>query len=350
MRPKHVAKVLPKFFLNRKPVMLAGPPGAAKTSLILQAAESIDYRWILMHPSISDPTDFKGFPFVIKRVDPKTKKEISSAEFVPFGDLLQVINSTEPTVVFADDLGQAPPAVQAALMQPILARAINNHKIPDCVTWAAATNRREDKAAVGGVLEPVKSRFHSIITVDVNADDWCAWAAGNDMPPILVAFIHANPGLLNKFEPTVDITNGPCPRTIANMGELINIGNWPDDEAKLEVYSGTVGEAVASQFLAYEKVEHRMPDPSDIIKNPDKVKHPKADETDIMFAISTALAYNIDKNNATNIFKWMDGLNPEFSVLMVKDACNMPTAKTKNAFTNSNAFQKWAVNHADIVL
>ena len=64
---------------------------------------------------------------------------------------------------FLDDLGQAPMSVQAAAMQLILARRINGFKISDKVIFMAATNRREDKAGVTGILEPVKSRFAWIV-------------------------------------------------------------------------------------------------------------------------------------------------------------------------------------------
>ena len=81
------------------------------------------------------------------------------AEFLPFGDLRALIQADKDTVFFLDDLGQAPPTVQAAAMQLILARRINGHHVSDSVTFIAATNRKQDKAGVSGILEPVKSRF-----------------------------------------------------------------------------------------------------------------------------------------------------------------------------------------------
>ena len=90
-------------------------------------------------------------------------------------------------------------------MQLILARQVNGHKISDKVIFIAATNRRQDRAGVTGILEPVKSRFATIIQLDVDADIWIEWAFENDMPAELIGFIHFRPSLLHKDETTSDI-------------------------------------------------------------------------------------------------------------------------------------------------
>jgi hypothetical protein len=57
-------------------------------------------------------------------------------------------------------------------MQLILARRVNSFTLPDCVSFVAASNRRQDKAGVTGILEPVKSRFATILEVSPDLDDW----------------------------------------------------------------------------------------------------------------------------------------------------------------------------------
>ena len=92
-------------------------------------------------------------------------------------------------------------------MQLILARCINEHKLSPYVTFIAATNRREDKAAVSGLLEPVKSRFAAIVELEVSPDDWVIWALNNNMPTELIAFIRFRPDLLDNFQPSKDIVS-----------------------------------------------------------------------------------------------------------------------------------------------
>jgi len=97
-------------------------------------------------------------------------------------------------------------------MQLILARRINGYKVSDQVTFLAATNRKQDKAGVSGILEPVKSRFVSIVELEPDLEDWAAWAASNSLPAELIAFVRFRPNLLNDFTPSVDITK-PRPRS-----------------------------------------------------------------------------------------------------------------------------------------
>ena len=224
---------------NNLPVLIKGKPGIGKSDIITAAATAANAHLIISHPVISDPTDYKGFPFAAN----------GQADFLPFGHLRQLINATSKTVFFLDDLWQAPPTVQAAVMQLILARCINEHKLSQHVTFIAATNRREDKAAVSGLLEPVKSRFAAIVELEVSPDDWVIWALNNNMPTELIAFIRFRPDLLDNFQPSKDIVNTPTPRTVANVGKQQNAGLPKDIE--FEIFKGAAGEAFAVEYCAF---------------------------------------------------------------------------------------------------
>lgn len=213
MRAKNLSEFLEFSIQNHFPVLIKGKPGIGKSDIVAQACNKLDVDLIISHPVVSDPTDFKGLPF---------PGEDGIAHFLPFGDLHSLVTATKETVFFLDDLGQAPASVQAACMQLLLARRINGHKVSDNVTFIAATNRREDRAAVNGLLEPVKSRFASIVELEVNTDDWIQWALNNNMPTELISFIQFRPELLDNFEPSKDIINSPMPRTVAYVGKMQN--------------------------------------------------------------------------------------------------------------------------------
>ena len=104
-------------------------------------------------------------------------------------------------------------------MQLILARRVNGHKVSKHVVFIAATNRRQDRAGVTGILEPVKSRFASIIELTADASEWIDWALENDVPMEVIGWIHYQPSMLTVGEATADIVNHPCPRTIAYAGK-----------------------------------------------------------------------------------------------------------------------------------
>lgn len=193
MRPSVLKEVLVRAFQCRENILITGAPGIGKSDLTQQAAEEAKARLIVSHPVVSDPTDFKGYPFAVGN---------THADFLPFGDLLALMKAESLTVMFFDDLGTARPAVQASLMQLILGGRINGHKIrKEHVVFVGATNRAEDLAGVNSILEPVKSRF-LILELDVDLDDWCTWAIRNGTPAELIAFVRFRPELFHQFKPT----------------------------------------------------------------------------------------------------------------------------------------------------
>ncbi len=214
MKPSDLSNLLSQAIPARMPVLIKGAPGVGKTDIVTQACQATGTELVVSHPVVDEPVDYKGMPAI----------KDDHAEFLPFGSLRRLIEAQHPTVYFMDDLGQAPPTVQAAAMQLILARRINGYQVSGQVTFIAATNRKKDKAGVSGILEPVKSRFVTIVELEPDLDDWIRWAALNSVPAELIAFIRFRPQLLFEFAPSVDMTNSPCPRTVHNVARLMALG------------------------------------------------------------------------------------------------------------------------------
>lgn len=331
MRPADLKTFLTFAIANKLPVMIKGAPGIGKTDIVTSAAAEAGARCIVSHPVVNDPTDYKGLPFA---------GQDNTAHFMPFGELRELIDAKAPTVFFMDDLGQAPASVQAAVMQLVLARQINGHKVSDLVTFMAATNRREDKAGVGGILEPVKSRFASIVELDVNADDWYQWALGpGNMPAELVAFIRFRPSLLHKFEATKDITNTPCPRTVANVGRMQAAGL--SKVIEFEAFKGAAGEAFAAEYVGFLKLWRELPNIDSVILNPKGA--PLSTEPGVQYAMSGALAARMTGQNMEAICTYLDRMPAEFSVVCVKDAITRDNALTQTKeFIKLATSKKWS--------
>lgn len=312
MNPKELKQFLVTAIENNFPILIKGKPGIGKTDIVTQATLAAKADLIVAHPVVSDPTDFKGLPFQID----------GEAQFLPYGELKALMTATKKTVYFLDDLGQAAPSVQAAVMQLLLARQINGKEISDHVTFIAATNRREDKAGVVGLLEPVKSRFTSIIGLDVNTDDWCEWANQNNVPDELIAFLRWQPQTLNEGKPTKDIENTPSPRTISNLGKLQNAGLHPtrnegDNRGVcFHAYAGAVGEAMAAKYIAFLRLRDKLPSFEEIIANPKKVPVPT--EADILYALTATLSKADDKTMDQMVI-YLDRIPSEYQVLVLKN-------------------------------
>lgn len=369
MKTALVMETLRAAIKNRHAVLLSGAPGVGKTDLLTQAAQLEGADLMVTHPIVEDPTDKKGMPWItgqndmgqimralarlivnlkeggnsdedmLKAVDAAIAEP--RATFLPFDDLRKLIDADRPLVCVLDDLGQAPPAIQASNMHLLLARHIGSHKVSDFVTFFAATNRRKDMAGVTGILEPVKSRFVTIIEVEPDPEDWCKWAISTGwMPFEVIAFIRWKPALLLDFVPTKDMSNSPCPRTWAMVGKLI-AGNYPK-EAERELIKGAVGEGAMTEFMAFVKIYRDLESPDMVIMNPEQAKVPKEPST--LFAMCGALSSRASDQTFGQIVKYANRLPAEFSVLLIKDC----TTKDRG-LVKSKPYIEWSLKHSHVL-
>jgi hypothetical protein len=329
MKPSQAHTLLVELIQSRLPGLLVGAPGVGKSDIVAQAAETAEADLIISHPAVADPTDAKGLPWV--------SKDSKSATFLPFGELERALKAKKPTVWFLDDLGQAPAAVQASYMQLLLARRVNNHVLPDCVTFLAATNRRTDRAAVSGILEPVKSRFATIILLEPDQNDWSTWAMDHDMPPQLIAYIRFRPDQLCNFQPSADLTNSPLPRTWANVGRLLGTSLPP--AIMREAIAGAVGEASAVEFCGFLDMYAELPSIDAIMLDPNSGKIPTKPAA--LYAVVTALGMRANAGNFDRIGKYAERLvgelRGEFAALLLRDSI-----RRDEEIVNTQAFVRLA--------
>ncbi len=333
MKPSILKQALSLAIANRMPALIVGAPGIGKSDIVAQASEDAGAELIISHPVVSDPTDYKGLPFVVD----------GHAEFLPFGELRKITETQRPTVFFLDDLGQAPVSVQAACMQLLLARRINGHRVSDTVTFLAATNRRQDKAGVQGILEPVKSRFAAILNLEPDLDDWVTWALDNGMPVELIAHNRFRPEYISMtaWKPSPDMVNSPSPRTIARIGQWMNTN--PPTDLEYELYAGAAGEAYAADLLGFLKIFRNLPSIDLILMNPETEKVPTDPAT--LYAVCAALASKASQQTFGNIIKYANRMTPEFSVMLVRDIIG----KTRS-LVNTKAFIEWSTKHSNVLI
>lgn len=294
------------------PVLLFGAPGIGKTEIVKAAARELGFAIEISHPVVSDPTDFKGIPFADNGV----------ARFLPLPLLRKMMGAQEPMVVFFDDLGQAPEAVQAALMQVILAREVDGNKISNHVRFVAASNEIRQGAGVRGVLSPLISRFTVIyLTSDFAAfKNWAA--ASGKISALIVSFLESqnrkNLNMLNTFSEEKAKLCIPyaCPRTweVANRWlTAFTNGNDVNWELAYPAIAGCVGEDCALAFMTFCK---RYDSVSRYVlaaeKNPDTAPLP-IDITD-QFLVCAGFALRSAKSSRIipNAVRYLQRMNNEF--------------------------------------
>lgn len=324
VRPKQLEELLEKCIAAGHPVAIKGKPGVGKTDIVQQTATRLDADIVVSHPAVEDPTDAKGMPW--------PDAESGQAHFLPFGNLSRVLNAKKPTIWFVDDFGQATAATQSAYMQWLHGGRLGEHQMPDNVTMVIATNRRTDRANVSGVLEPVKSRFVTLVELEPNLDDWTEWALNQDfIPTELVAFLRFRAELLCDFQPTADLTNSPVPRTWANAARVMNLKLSP--ELNAAALGGAVGEGAASELLGFLNLYRELPDIGDMLDDPENAMLPGVDQPNLLYAIVTAMGARSSKKTFGAISRYAERLTDnaaaEFATLLVRDAVRKDDSVTQ---------------------
>lgn len=315
MRPSHVLHLATVMAAARQNLLLTGPPGVGKSDLVAQACREAGVDVLVSHPAVADPTDFKGMPWVW------SAEGSTRADFVPFADFHRALTAPRPLVWFFDDLGQASPSVQAAIMQLLLARRVNTHVLPNHVSFMAATNHRTDRAGVSQIIEPVKSRFVTIVEVEPHLEDWCAWAYAHAIHPAVIAFVRLRPDLLCAFQPSPELTQSPTPRAWVHVSRLLTLGL--PAPVQTEAIRGAVGLGAAMEVMAFLQAIDTMPEIDRILAQPEQADMPQ--KLDVRFAVVSALAARATPEHWEAIAIYAERLeragHGEFAVLLLRDVC-----------------------------
>ncbi len=344
MRPAHLLVVLEKEFQgaaeHHTPVMLWGPPGVGKSQIVAQVAQKNDVEVIDVRLSQMEPSDLRGIPFRVQDV----------VEWAVPAMLPDKQRHGECGILFLDEITSAAPSVSAAAYQLILDRRLGQYCVPDGWAIFAAGNRQGDRGATYAMPAPLANRF-SHFEVDVNLDDWVAWAYANEIDERIIAFLRFRPDLLFDFDPAHNPVAFPSPRSweFAHRA-LQKFSQQPD------LLTGTlqacVGPAAGIELSAFISNLEQMPDLEAIIRG-EEVAVPA--EIDLQYAVATALVGRAIRAAKTgnadtihgNILNYA-GRFPqrEMGVMMVSD---LQRAIGENLFSLPE-FAVWANKIADIMI
>ena len=341
MRIPDAKNVLRVAFKKQRQVLFVGSPGCGKSAIVEQVAkeEGIDIQ--IINCSHLDPTDLNGLP--IRTGD-------KEADFAVFSDLKKLTTATKPLVAVFEEIAQATTAVQAALMQVWHPGIIGGIPISPHVTLVACANRASDKSGARAVLEALKSRCDTILSIDVTLEDWEDWAVSNHINAKGIAFLRFTSrvdgkNFLNDWKPTVECTNSPCPRSV------VNAFKWIDEpeitgNVLFECLKGAAGEGFATELMAFLEVYEKMPDPDYCIANPETVTIPDVTESpDVIYALSGAVARLSEKKNYDNVLMFAARLPKEFEVLLVKDSI-----RGNKKLVQQPGFQKWIKANKEVLM
>lgn len=302
MRPSEVSTALQSILKSGRPAYLWGPPGVGKSSVVRKVAAETNRRLVDVRATLLDPVDLRGLP----RLSQDTAVWCPPAFLPRDGE----------GILFLDELAQAPPLVQSACLQLVLDRKLGEYTLPDGWAVIAASNRTEDRAGTHRLVSPLLNRFVHL-DLDVEADDWQAWAVTAGIVPEVRAFLQFRPALLFQFEPNANPRAFPTPRSWQFVSDVL-----PTLPACLvhRVVAGCVGDGAAAEFVAFLRLYRELPEIDVVLQSPDTA--PVPGDPAVLYALVGALVEKCkgDRAPLAAFVKYAIRLPDEFAMLAVRDA------------------------------
>jgi len=225
-----------------------------KSDIVKRVAKELELPVIDIRAVLLDPVDLRGIPYVRDGV-----AHWASPSFLP---------RDGEGIMFLDEIANAPPMVQSALLQLILDGKVGEYTKPPGWRFVAASNRVGDRAGSHKIISSLANRFACHINMEVDHEDWNTWAIEAGIAPDIRSFLNFKPALLSQFNPNSDEPAFSTPRSWKFASDLI--ANIPEG-MHLQVLSGTVGAGCAAEYVAFRDVYMRIPTLEQIVKDPQKV-------------------------------------------------------------------------------
>ncbi|MDX9990038.1 MULTISPECIES: AAA family ATPase [Thiothrix] len=345
MRPSHLSTILDKEFLGtlqgyHTPVMLWGPPGVGKSQIVAQIGARHNAPVIDVRLSQMEPSDLRGIPF----------RDSELVEWAIPSMLPNAERHGAQGILFLDEITSAVPSVSAAAYQLILDRRLGDYRVPDGWAIFAAGNRQGDRGVTYTMPAPLANRF-SHFEVDLNLDDWVAWAYQNGIDERIIGFLRFRPEQLFNFDPAHNPVAFPTPRSWEFVHRALQkFGDSP--ALLLGTLQACVGPAAGIELKAFVDSLDQMPDLDAIVRG-EEIKAPK--EVDLQYAVASALVGRAIRARGTPEAATVYGhiLNyakafplKEMGVMLVSD---MLRAVGDEIF-GIPAFAQWAHSIGDIML
>ena len=316
--------------------MVWGDTSTAKSSIGHEAFNLSGYNtpWDF-RANLYEPPDLIGFPLVINK-DSDYPKSIHAplARLPEKGDP----GNGKPDGMIIDELPNAEKDMQSALYQLVYDFMVGNVVLPDDYSIICFGNRAQDHAGINEMPQPLKERMRHYEIV-ISIDSWAVWATKNKINPIIIAFLRMFPQYLHNIDHEQYIS--PTPR----MWEMLSNSLTLPTPNRLLTVQSCVGLGAARAYLTFEKEAAHMPDIDELLTNPTQVNIP---DGSILYAICTALAVHANKNNFSQVLKFLDRLQPEYATFVVRDAIqSKPYLADSVEFSGPGG---WAERNAEIML
>lgn len=329
---------LERSWKHKRTVLGVGAPGVGKTYAWYQAAGRLGMDCIVMSAPLESPDSIRGYP----------ARDAASgrATHTLFDGMARAMDAKVPTFVGVDDLGMAMDATLRSVLRFFQFREVDGRKLPDYVVLGAATNDVGHGAGVYGMLEPLKTRFDSIVNVETSVDAIVPYGLSRGWPVCLLGYLRNNPDALHDWKPSKSMhVDGACPRGWEHVAEWVNEG-----ELDHEVIGGAVGKGQATAYLAFRRIMKDLPDVAAILMDPDNTIVPE--NPDARWMVSMALASQCTCDTFGAVVRYLGRIEQNlFKAFAIRSAFRSEAMKQKEKrlpaaykpISASRDFVAWAV-------
>jgi len=332
IKPTELKNVLGTFYKTKTPLFIYGGFGIGKSAIVKAKAkeiakekkkEFVDWNntdketklevgktpekyFVLVDIRLSqyEPTDLKGLP--------KFDNGDKYIEWkIPLW-LNHFTNEKADGILFFDEMNLASPSVLASCYQILHDKVADENKLSKDLFIVGCGNRLCDKAHTFDLPEPLRDRIGEFELV-IDNDEWFDWAIENGINTDIISFLRFREDYLLKVAKDRE-DKSITPRGWERTSTLLK--STPEKDVKL-VVSGSIGEGVASEFVAFVKLQTKF-DLNDVLKNPQKVKNIR--EIDLRYSLISGLSKKFEskKEILEPLLHVCENLSAEYGVLLLK--------------------------------
>lgn len=250
------------------PYLLVGHSGLGKTQITGKIAEEIfpDHKFVTVMASQQDVGDFIGIPDIKDDAHGNRVTSWARPEWMPY----------EPCVIFLDELNNARPDVESAMLQLVLEKRIHTHTLhPDSYICAAINPATAEYSTANTMTTALVKRF-MVIAFEPESREFITYSEeSKSLNPKIIAFLKHQPsvsGAEKKLDTLIKME--PCPRLWTNaaskMLDVIEKDGLIDDRDLIkDMLSSTVGIQAAAAFLSFLDSQDKPLNYKEITTDPD---------------------------------------------------------------------------------